>query len=334
MKKILIIHTGGTFGMISVGKTKILKPGNLKTEINRYLPHIRKIADIDITIPFNVDSVNINPQKWSKLYQIILKQIDQYDGFVIIHGTDTMIYTAAALSFLLGSLTKPVILTGAQRPLAELRSDAGSNLINAIELATQPIPEVGICFGNKLFRGTRTKKVSIEDYNCFESPNFPPLATIGAKLHLNLKFFRNNPCPVNFMPKYEENIICFKIIPGAKPDLYLPMITSNLKVLILEGFGAGNLPNQNQEWINFIKKAIKSGIRVYIGSQAMHGSIDLNLYLCGKMSREAGAGSIFDMTIETAIVKLMLLLGNFKHQRDIDYYFNRSLVGELTGEST
>jgi L-asparaginase len=333
MKKIRILHTGGTFGMISVGRTKTLKPGNLKNEINRYLPHIQKIAEIDITIPFNLDSVNINPQKWSLLYQIIEDCRDRYDGFVIIHGTDTMIFTAAALSFLLGTLGKPVILTGAQRPLAELRSDAGNNLINAIELATLPIPEVGICFGNKLFRGTRTKKVSIEDYNCFESPNFPPLATIGAKLHLNTQFFLKKPCPIRLKPLYEEKIICLKVIPGVDPYLYQPLLASDIKAIILEGFGAGNLPDQDQRWISFIKKAIEDGIRIYIGSQAIHGSIDLNLYLGGKMSREAGAVSILDMTIETAMVKLMLLMGNYHRPQDIDRYFATSLAGELTGEA-
>jgi L-asparaginase len=332
MKNILIIHTGGTFGMKPADQSRTLQPGNLKTEINKYVPLVKRIAHIEVTIPFNLDSSNITSRNWSDIYYILMENFSQYDGFVLIHGTDTMVYTAAALSFLLGRINKPVIITGAQRPLAELRSDAGSNLINAIELAALPIPEVAICFGNMLYRGTRTKKVSIEDYNCFESPNFPALATIGAKIHLNTSSFLQKECPVTLKPKYEEKIVCIRIFPGLKPDLYLPLLKSGSKSIILEGFGSGNLPIQNQKWISFIKKAIQTGVPVYIASQATHGSIDLNQYLCGKMSREAGAASIFDMTVETAIVKLMLLMGNFKDRQEVTKYFPASLVGELTEE--
>jgi L-asparaginase len=330
MKNILIIHTGGTFGMKPAGKAKTLQPGNLITEINTYIPLIHRIARIDVKIPFNLDSSNINPRHWSEIYQILLENLNLYDGFVLIHGTDTMVYTAAALSFLLGKVDKPVIITGAQRPLAELRSDAGSNLINAIELACLPIPEVSICFGNMLFRGTRTKKTSIEDYTCFESPNFAPLATVGAKIHLNTSSFLHGAYPIKLAPKYEERIICIRVFPGLNPDLFLPLLDSDSKAIFLEGFGSGNLPIENRKWIAFIKEAIHAGIYVYIASQAPHGSIDLNQYLCGKLSREAGAESIVDMTIETAIVKLMLLMGNFKDKQDVTKYFSSSLVGELT----
>jgi L-asparaginase len=332
MKNILLIHTGGTFGMMPVGRAKTLKPGNLKLEINKYLPLINRLANIDIKIPFNLDSSDITPDHWTAIYTILLENYDLYDGFVLIHGTDTMTYTAAALSFLLGAVNKPVILTGAQRSLAELRSDAGNNLINAIELATLPIPEVAICFGNMLYRGTRTKKNSIEEYNCFESPNYPPLATIGSKIHLNNASFFMNVSPIKLIPKYEEKIISLRVYPGFQANSFLSLLQSDLKVIILESFGSGNLPIQNKQWISFIKQAIQSGISVYIGSQASHGTIDLNQYLCGKMSREAGAESIYDMTLDTAIVKLMLLLGNFKNKNDVHKYFSTSLVGELTEE--
>ena len=326
MKKILIIHTGGTF----VGRARTLKPGNLRTEINKFLPLINQIARIDIRIPFNLDSSDILPENWTEIYKIISDDMDAYDGFVIIHGTDTMVYTAAALSFLLGTVRKPVILTGAQRPLAELRSDAGNNLINAIELATFDIPEVAICFGNLLFRGTRTKKISIDDYNCFESPNYPPLATIGSKIHVNRSLLLQQASNVKLMPTYEKKIVCVRLFPGLKADLYYPLMTKNVTAIVLEGFGSGNLPMKDEQWIRFIKKAILDNIPVFIASQAYHGIIDLNQYVCGKLSKEAGAVATGDMTVETALVKLMLLFGNFQKREEIISYFSRSLAGELT----
>ena len=185
MKCVLIIHTGGTFGMTPMEPEQTLKPGNIEEQIDVYIPRIREKVDISIKIPFNLDSSNIGPVEWRILYTLISEEVENYDGVVIIHGTDTLVYTAAALSFFLLDLKKPVILTGSQRPLSALRTDARGNLINSVELATYDIPEVLICFGDRLFRGNRTKKMSIESFQSFESPNFPPLANIGLNVNIN-----------------------------------------------------------------------------------------------------------------------------------------------------
>nr|NIV15464.1 asparaginase [Fodinibius sp.] len=184
MKKILIIHTGGTFGMMPMKPRQTLAPNQVEERVTAHVPELEKIASIDFNMIFNLDSSNIQPRHWQELAVLINQNIEAYDGFVIIHGTDSMAYTAAALSFMLNNLPKPVILTGSQRPLAEIRTDARINLINAVELATRPIPEVGIFFGTELFRGNRAVKVSSTDFHAFESPNFPSLAEVGLDVEI------------------------------------------------------------------------------------------------------------------------------------------------------
>lgn len=173
MKRILLIHTGGTFGMTPMAPENTLQPGRIEQDIASHLPDLSKMAEINIEIPFNLDSSNIGPDQWGEIYALLEKNYAQYDGFIIIHGTDTLVYTATAISFLAAKYSKPIIFTGSQRPLSAIRSDARSNLINAVELATRDIPEVTICFDNKLFRANRTKKQSIESYHGFDSPNYP-----------------------------------------------------------------------------------------------------------------------------------------------------------------
>jgi len=328
MKNILIIHTGGTFGMSPIEPTKTLKPGNIQSDIEKYLPEVHRIANLEIQIPFNKDSTNIGPHDWKLLFSILKREMNNYDGFVIIHGTDTLVYTASALSFLLGDLQKPLILTGSQRPLSSIRSDAKSNLINALELATMDIPEVAICFGNNLFRGNRTKKISIESYHGFESPNYPPLATIGLNIHLKKQNILKDRININLQPEFDPSAVVIHVTPGLNPQQYLPMIAGNTRVFILSGFGAGNLPNMEQNWIEFISKAADKNKLVFIGSQSPHGQVDLELYDSGILAKNAGALSLDDMTIESALVKSMLLLANFEDPNIIKKYFEQPLAGE------
>ena len=185
MKKILILHTGGTFGMMPMEPDQILAPGNLQHELLKRVPEIAQIAEIRVIIPFNEDSSNLAIKEWDILAKTIDANMNEYDGFVIIHGTDTMVYTAAALSFSLINLKKPVILTGAQRPLSKLRSDARLNLIDAIEVATYKIGEVLIVFGQHILRGNRCRKTSITSYDAFYSPNYPLIGKIGLNVEPN-----------------------------------------------------------------------------------------------------------------------------------------------------
>ncbi len=333
MKRVLIIHTGGTFGMTPMEPEKTLKPGNIEKQIDTYIPRIREIADIAINIPFNLDSSNIGPGEWRILFTIIREEIDSYDGIVIIHGTDTLVYTASALSFLLLDLDKPVILTGSQRLLSDLRTDARNNLINSVELATYDIPEVLICFGNRLFRGNRTKKMSIESFQSFDSPNYPPLANIGLNVNVNTRFIIQEKSDLSLQPDFSQNILSLGVYPGLNPDTYNKLLTDTIRAIVIEGFGSGNLPATGSDWIKFISAAVDKNILVYLGSQSPHGITDLNVYACGRQAQDVGALSLGDMTTEAALVKLMLLLGNRDEMDTVRRLMDRSLAGELSDKN-
>ena len=330
MKNILLIHTGGTFGMSPVLPSMTLKPGNIRTDIEKHLPMLKDIAHIHIQIPFNLDSSNISPADWLKIYSVIKREIDHYDGFVIIHGTDTLVYTATALSYLLLGMGKPIILTGSQRPLSVLRSDARSNLINAVELATHPIPEVAICFGNKLLRGNRTKKLSIESFEGFESPNYPELASIGLNIQLHPQNFLNSKHRLVFKPVFDCGIAIIQVFPGLEPHLFDYLFKTPVKAILILGYGVGNLPNLKPGWVEYIIRAVQHNKTVFIGSQSVHGRVDLNIYDFGKQAIQAGVIPLQDITVEAALVKLMLLFGNFDDPETVKKYFNISLAGELS----
>jgi L-asparaginase len=330
MKNILIIHTGGTFGMNPMKPDKTLKPGELENIFEKYLPKLNNIANIEVKIPFNLDSSDIGPQEWKMTYEIVHQNRDKFDGFVIIHGTDTLVYNATALSYLLTDFDKPVIFTGSQRPLSELRTDAASNLINSVELATYDIKEVGICFGSNLFRGNRTKKVSIESYHGFESPNCQSLATIGLNIKLNRTLLLQKQADIKLKPTFDTNILHIRLFPGLNSEIFKDLANDKIRAVIIEAFGAGNFPSQSPDWINFIKYCEETGKLVTIGSQSIHGKVDLELYASAKEAFNSGAISMQDMTFEATLVKLMILLGNYSDREYIKNLFNTSLAGEIT----
>jgi len=316
--------------MTPVDPEQTLKPGNIEKTLDENVPNIHKIAHISIEIPFNLDSSNIGPLEWEKIYNIINAAMDSYDGFVIIHGTDSLVYTASALSYLLLDLKKPVIFTGSQRPLSTLRTDARVNLINAIELSTYDIPEVTICFGNKLFRGNRTKKNSIERFQSFDSPNYPPLAKVGLNVAINDHFIVGKMKNLNLQARFDRGIHVVKIIPGLDSKPYQKLFDKSSRAVIFEGLGAGNLPVLNNEWIELISELRAKNILIFMTSQSPHGSVDLHLYNCGRQVESAGAISLRDMTIEAAVVKLMILSANFKDQDKVSDLMQKSLAGEIS----
>ncbi len=333
MKNLLLIHTGGTFGMRASGEQPPLVPGNLENDIEQYSPIINKIANIDIQIPFNLDSSDIGPDEWILLSKMISEKIDSFDGVVIIHGTDTLVFTATALSYLLTDLRKPVILTGSQRPIFEVRSDARNNLISALELASMEIPEVGICFGNRLLRGNRSRKKSIESFQSFESPNYPPLASVGMNIDIHYNNILRRRGSVRFVPGFDSKIVCLNAVPGLEPIDKNLLTDDSIRALVIRGFGAGNLPLKNTDWISLIEQATRKNILVVIGSYSSHGRVDLGLYANGRAALDAGAISMMDMTLEAALVKLMLLQANFEDVDEVKKMFLQPVAGEMTVEA-
>ena len=328
MKKILLILTGGTFGM-QESVSKVLKVSEIENQLYKIVPEIKSIAEVEIFSAFNIDSSDIDPSHWEVLARKIEESISDFDGFVIIHGTDTMAYTASALSFMLNNLNKPVILTGSQRPLKEIRNDARTNLINSLELACYSIPEVMVCFDNRLFRGNRVKKIDISDYDAFSSPNFPVLADVGIDIKISDYILKRHGI-FSCQTKFDCSLTSIPMFPGLKSDNLNYLADSNLKAIIFEAYGAGNIPVMNHSMIDLIEELVSRNKIVAIKSQCVYGKINLGLYSGGKEALHAGAISCMDMTREASIVKMMFLLAQYKKNKTIKEHFNKAIAGELT----
>ncbi len=329
MKKILLIHTGGTFGMVPMEPEQTLAPARVQDHILNLVPELNRLAEIDVLTPFNKDSSNVGIEEWDLLSRLIYERWEDYEGFVLIHGTDTMTYTASALSFSLRNLNKPVILTGSQRPLSQSRSDARLNLIDAVELSTMDLREVLIVFNQKIFRGNRTKKISIKSYHAFESPNFPPLGEIGVTIDIDSSRLLKSEGPVFHLPGFYPGVVVLAIQPSLTPDNFYPLFDQDIKVLLLLGFGSGNLPFPKPDWLKFIKTSIERGIPVFIGTQSIQGDVNLSLYECGRRALESGAQSIGQMTVEAAYVKLLKILRLTSHPDAIVRMFHENWAGEI-----
>lgn len=332
MKKILLIHTGGTFGMMPTEPQRTLAPADIRHVLLKYLPDVETIAHIDFDMPFNIDSANMQPHHWQTLGEIIVQNYDHYHGFVIIHGTDSMVYTASALSFMLKGLDKPVILTGSQRPLAHIRSDARSNLINSLELATYPIPEVAIFFGTKLLRGNRAIKLSSTHYDAFASPNFPPLAEVGLDIRLSGEIAKPG-IKLMYDDRFDTRVFSFRFYPGLSPDFLESFLRSSLQAVVVEAMGLGNVAIEENSLIPWVREMSRSGKLVVVRSQNPYGYVNLNLYECGKQIQEAGAVSAQDMTTEATLIKLMYLLAQTAGDiPSIRRLISQPLAGEISAE--
>ena len=306
-----LIYTGGTIGMVR-RSDGALEPASIE-DLLKYAPELDLLGEWDYaTLDPPRDSVDLGPPDWLELARHIGEHYDDYTGFVILHGTDTMVYTAAALSFLLEGLHKPVILTGAQLPIGEVRNDARNNLITAIELASSTHPqvkEVGIYFNGLLLRGNRAIKTSIFAFDAFKSPNFPPLARVGVYIHYPTIPPRP-PAPERLLvhQKLAPDVALVKLFPGITPHLLEAHIDAPIRGLVLETFGSGNIPG-TPGLIQVIEHAAtKRGLLTVAITQQQQGIVQLHAYAAGRRLLEAGVVSGYDMTPNTALVKLMFLL--------------------------
>lgn len=335
MKRILVIYTGGTIGMVKDKKSGALLPFDM-SKIYEALPVLKEFNCQLDSYRFDpiIDSSNMKPEYWIGLVEVIEKNYSQYDSFIVLHGTDTMSYTASVLSFMLENLNKTVILTGSQLPLGMIRTDGRDNIIGAVEIASSDsvsIPEVCIFFEDRLYRGNRTTKINAEYFEAFYSGNYPSLAKVGINITYKKHLFLEMPTlPFKAYKKLNENVALIKIYPGLKEEYFRAMLSMNgLKGVVLETFGSGNAPTE--DWfIDALKHAIEKGIIIYNVTQCKAGAVVMGHYETSAHLAEIGVISGHDITTESAIAKFMFLLGNFEDKRQIINMLTNSLRGELS----
>lgn len=337
---VLLIYTGGTIGMIENAETGALE----NFDFNHLLTHVPELKKFNYHISsyqFDppIDSSDMEPLYWAKLVKIINYNYDKFDGFVILHGTDTMAYTASALSFMLENLSKPVILTGSQLPIGTLRTDGKENLITSIEIAAAKnpdgssiVPEVCIFFENHLMRGNRTTKINAENFNAFRSFNYPPLARAGIHIKYDPSLIHKPDLKKVLKPHYlfDTNVVILTLFPGIQESIITSLLhVPGLKAVVLKTFGSGNAP-QKEWFIRQLKEATDRGIIIVNITQCASGAVEMERYETGIHLIEAGVISGYDSTPECAITKLMFLLGHGLSNEEIRHKMNSCLIGEIT----
>ncbi|MCK4257873.1 MAG: asparaginase [Halanaerobiales bacterium] len=333
-KRVYIVYTGGTIGMTPSPDGYVPTSGYLKRQMEAICElksDIMPEYDIHEYDPL-LDSSNMTPDNWITIAADIAKNYNNYDGFVVIHGTDTMAYTASALSFMLEGLQKPVIITGSQIPLCEVRNDARENLITAIMIAgNYKIPEVCLYFGDKLLRGCRSVKVNADHLDAFVSPNFPPLGTVGVDIRINWDLVlsqKNKTIKVNEFG--EESIGTLRLFPGITAEVVENILQPPLKGLILGTYGVGNGPDQNKKLLKVLKEATDRGVVIVACTQCLQGGVKLGGYAAGSALAKAGIISGYDMTTEAALSKLYYLFSQGLSVEDVKKKMQTNICGELT----
>jgi L-asparaginase len=336
--KVLLIYTGGTIGMMQDAKSGQLKPFDFK-HLSEQIPELNKF-DVSLSaVSFGkpIDSSDMSPSVWIEIAETIKKNYDKHDGFVILHGSDTMSFTASALSFMLENLNKPVILTGSQLPIGTIRTDGKENLITAIEIAAAKengkpvVSEVCIYFEYQLYRGNRTHKYNAEHFQAFQSPNYPILAEAGVHIKYNRSALKKGGAKkLNVQTKLNTDISILKMYPGISEHVVNAILgTKNLKALIIETFGAGNATTQ-QWFIDALKKAISKGITILNVTQCNAGKVEQGKYATSAAFNKIGVIGGSDITSEAAVAKLMYVLGTSTKQKDIEKLLKSDLRGEMT----
>ncbi|MBO7300259.1 MAG: asparaginase [Tidjanibacter sp.] len=334
---VLLIYTGGTIGMHTDPESGALVPFDFHA-IYEEFPALRRLgANIEV-LPFEpIDSSNASSELWVRLAEKIAENYDRFDGFVVLHGTDTMSYSASALSFMLHNLAKPVVFTGSQIPIGVLRTDGRENLITAIEIAATKdskgraaVPEVSLYFQNRLFRGNRTTKQSAEELSAFASNNYPPLAEVGVSIHYNEQFIHRPEKGAEFSVQtaLERDVAVIKIFPGLTESILRAMLASGAKGVVLETYGAGNAPTK--EWfIGALREAIERGVSVVNVTQCSNGEVNMDIYETGVALQKIGVISGRDMTTEAAVTKMMYVLAQTDSPEERAKLLKESICGEI-----
>ena len=340
MNKVLLIYTGGTIGMNRNPRTGALEPFNFESLLSN-VPELQQVSTEIATFQFNppIDSSDMSPERWVDLAHVITNNYNLYDGFVILHGTDTMAYTASALSYMLENLTKPVILTGSQLPIGQVRTDGKENVITSIEIASAKyqdgkamVPEVCIYFNGHLMRGNRTTKQSADNFNAFESFNYGHLADAGVNINYHTSRILMPDYSKSVQPRFvlDPSVIVFTVFPGIQEDLIRHVLMSpKLRSIVMRTYGSGNAPQY--PWLmNALKEATGKGKIIVNISQCMAGSVEMGRYDTGYQLKEAGVISGHNSTVESAVTKLMYLQGIYSDWHQVKNYMQRSIRGEIS----
>lgn len=336
---ILIIYTGGTIGMIQDFETGVLKPFNFDKLLER-IPELNHLNCTIESVSFDepIDSSNMNPKYWVDITEIIEDNYEVFDGFVVLHGSDTMSYTASAISFMFENISKPVIFTGSQLPIGYVRTDAKENLITSIEIASAQkkgkpvIAEVCLYFEYKLYRANRTTKINSEHFNAFSSPNFPPLAESGVHLKFQEPLIQQPRRfkKIKIRKKLEHNIVLLKLFPGITENIVKSILEiENLKGVIIETYGSGNAPT-DKWFIELLKATLKKGIKIVDVTQCAEGGVILGHYETSAQLQKIGLISGKDITTESALAKMMYLLGQNISDDTFKEVFESPLRGEMS----
>lgn len=338
---VLLIYTGGTIGMIENPSSGMLEAFDFEY-IEKHVPEIKRFSYAIDTISFDpvIDSSDMGPDCWVRIVEIIHKNYDRYDGFVVLHGTDTMAHTASALSFMLENLAKPVVLTGSQLPIGKLRTDGKENLITSIEIAAAKnkegrpyVAEVCVLFDDLLLRGNRSTKMCADLFEAFSSPNLPPLAEVGIDIHYNRQILLSPPgegTPLKIHTQLDPNVMVLKLFPGLSRQVVHSILhTEGLRGVVLETYGSGNAPGQ--EWfVHEIRSAVERGIIVVNVTQCQVGTVEMQRYETGNRLLRMGVISGYDSTSEAMVAKLMFLLGLGLSTEEIKKRMESSIVGEIS----
>ena len=338
---ILLVYTGGTIGMKQDPVSFDLRPFDF-SQILEEVPELKKFGYRIDTYSFDpvIDSSDVDIEFWKRLTRLVEDNYSKYDGFVILHGTDTMSFSASALSFMLGDIAKPVVFTGSQLPIGMLRTDGKENLISSIEIAASKdscgrpmVPEVCIYFESQLYRGNRTTKYTAENFRAFRSANYPVLAEVGIHIKFNTAFIRypaDWEQPLHPSYDLDPSVLIIKVIPGMKREVLDCLVsTPGIRAIILETYGSGNAPS-GKWFTDCIKKAVDRGVIVLNITQCQAGRVDMDTYSTGKSLKNIGVVGGGDCTTEAAVAKLFFLLGQYADNKDIVCFLEKNMRGELT----